>query len=83
MAIRFHPHDRERLAERGATEREISATVSQGAPFAAKFGRAGFRRNFPFAGNWGGNYYANKQVIVYAVRDGQDGPVITVITKFF
>jgi hypothetical protein len=59
------------------------ATVSQGASFAAKLGRTGFRRNFPFAGPWHGSYYANKQVVAYAVRQGRDWLVITVITKFF
>ena len=83
MAIRLHPHARERLIERGATETEIVATVSQGAPFVAKFGRTGFRRNFPFAGRWRGSYYANKQVVAYAAPDGQDWLVITVITKFY
>lgn len=72
MAVRLHPHARERLAERGAMETEVVATVSQGASFVAKFGRTGFQRNFPFAGHWRGSYYANKQVVAYAVRDGQD-----------
>jgi len=30
MAIRFHPHARERMGERGATEEEVRATVKQG-----------------------------------------------------
>jgi hypothetical protein len=83
MAIRLHPHARERLAERGATETEVVATVSQGSSFAAKFGRTGFRRNFPFGEHWHGSYYANKRVVAYAVREGQDWLVITVVTKFF
>jgi hypothetical protein len=83
MAIRLHPHARERLAERGATEAEVLATVSQGASFAAKFGRTGFRRNFPFGARWHGRYYANKQVLAYAVQERQAWLVITVVTKFF
>jgi hypothetical protein len=27
MAVRFHPHARERMGERGATEDEVRATV--------------------------------------------------------
>ncbi|MCO5052588.1 MAG: DUF4258 domain-containing protein [Verrucomicrobiae bacterium] len=83
MATRIHPHAQQRLAERGATEAEVLATVPDGGSFPAKMGRTGFRRNFPFGGKWWGKYYANKQVIAYAVREQRDWLVITVITKFF
>ena len=83
MATRLHPHARERLAERGATEAEVVGTVSQGGRFPAKPGRTGFRRNFAFGAKWRGKYYANKQVIVYAVREKKGWLAITVITKFF
>jgi uncharacterized protein YuzE len=66
MKIELHPHARERLAERGATETEVRATVEAGEPFPAKLGRSGFRRNFPFDGTWRGRSYAAKQVEVYA-----------------
>lgn len=78
-----HPHAQHRLAERGATEPEITATVSGGESFPGRFERTGFRRNFPFGGEWQGRYYANKQVIAYAVRESDGWLVITVITKFF
>jgi len=45
MNIALHPHAQARLAERGATEDEVRATVKYGERFPAKFGRAGFRRN--------------------------------------
>jgi hypothetical protein len=57
--------------------------VSQGGTFPAKLERTGFRRNFPFGAKWRGRYYANKQVIAFAVRERRDWLVITVITKFF
>ena len=83
MTVRLHPHARERLIERGATEAEIIATVSHGGTFPAKLGRSGFRRNFVFGAKWRGQYYANKQVMAYAVRERRGWLVITVITKFF
>lgn len=83
MAIRLHLHAHDRLAERGATEAEVIATVAQGETFPAKLGREGFRRNFALGAEWRGHYYANKQVIAYAVREAQDWLVITVIVKFF
>ena len=83
MAVRFHPHARQRMVERGATEAEVRATINSGERFPAKFGRTGFRRNFAFGRVWHGTLYANKQVEVYAVLEGTDWLVITVITRYF
>lgn len=83
MAVRLHPHARERMEERGTTEDEIRGTVEQGEQFPAKFGRTGFRRNLAFGGLWRGKQYSTKQVEVYAVREGSDWLVITVIARFF
>jgi len=71
------------MQERGATEEEIQATVAQGEQFPARFGRTGFRRNFPFDQEWRGRHYRTKQVEVYAVQQGADWLVITVITRYF
>ena len=81
--VRLHPHARERMQESGATEEEIQATVAQGEQFPARFGRTGFRRNFQFDQEWRGRHYRTKQVEVYAVQEGADWLVITVITRYF
>ena len=81
--VRLHPHARERLAERGATEGEVRATVLKGKTFPAKFGRTGFRRNFRFDSLWRGKYYAIKQVEAFAVREGEDWLVITVLARYY
>ena len=81
--VRLHPHVRERMQERGATEEEIQATVAEGEQFPAKFGRTGFRRNFQFDQEWRGRHYRTKQVEAYAVQEGADWLVITVITRYF
>lgn len=83
MKVTFHPHANDRLAERGATEAEVRATVEGGERFPAKFGRTGFRRNFTFDGEWRGRRYGSKQVEAYAVKQGDDWLVITVIVKYF
>jgi hypothetical protein len=83
MVINFHPHALERLAERGATEDEVRTTVEQGEQFPAKFGRTGFRRNFLFNDHWRGRYFQTKQVEAFAVSQGVDWLVITVITRYF
>jgi hypothetical protein len=82
MKITLHPHSLARLAERGATEDEVRATVAGGERFPAKLGRVGFRRNFAYNAVWRGRTYATKQVEAIAVPE--DGwLVITVLVRFF
>lgn len=81
--VRLHPHAKERLLERGASEEEVVATVENGEIFPVKFGRTGFRRNFTFNGIWRGRNYKTRQVEVYAVKEGDDWVAITVITRYF
>lgn len=83
MRIRLHPHARARLEERGGTMDEMSAAVNGGERFEAKYGRTGFRRNFHFDGYWQGKRYLNKQLEAYAVQEGGDWLIITVIVKYF
>jgi hypothetical protein len=71
------------MAERGATEGEVRVTVEQGEQFPARFGRTGFRRNFPFNDEWRGRHYNNKQIEGFAVREGDDWLENTVITRYF
>lgn len=83
MKVSLHPHAKERLAERGTTDAEVVATITGGEQFPAKFGRAGFRRNFSFRNEWRSQIYATKQVTAFAVRDGEGWLVITVIVRYF
>jgi hypothetical protein len=83
MKVRIHPHAAARMTERGATEDEVIKTVETGEQFPAKFGRTGFRRNFPFTGLWRGNAYATKQIEAYAAQENSDWVVITVLVKYF
>jgi hypothetical protein len=81
--VRFHLHAQERLIERGATEEEVIAAILDGERFPAKYGRTGFRRNFPFNGVWREKYYRTKQIESYAVKEDEDWLVITVLVRFF
>jgi hypothetical protein len=83
MQVRFHSHALERMELRGATEGEVFSTIEAGERFEAKFNRVGFRRNFSMAVDWRGKKYNTKQVEVYAVPEGTDWLVITVITRYF
>jgi hypothetical protein len=83
MAVRFHSHALQRMAERGTTEDEVRATVERGEQFPVRFGRIGFRRNFSFDSEWRGRHYGTKQVEAYAVQEGLDWLVITIIVRYF
>lgn len=83
MKVTLHPHAQDRIQERGATEDEVTATVERGERFAAKHGRAGFRCNFQFDGEWNARRYSTKQVEVYAIEEELGWLVITVIVKYF
>ena len=80
--IRFHPHALERSTERGAIEAEVVETVLNGTQFPAKFGRTGFRKNFQFGSIWRDRRYNIKQVEAFAIREGDDWLVLTVITRY-
>jgi hypothetical protein len=71
------------MVERGATEVEVSSAIQDGERFEAKYGRAGFRRNFVFEGERRGKFYGTKQVEAYAVLEGQEWLVISVIVRYF
>jgi hypothetical protein len=83
MAIRFHPHALERMAQRGATEQEVIVAVEAGERFNTKFNRTGFRMNFTYKKQWRGKHYETKQVEAYAVQQNDDWLVISVITRYF
>jgi hypothetical protein len=81
--VRLHSHAKGRLLERGATEKEVIETVEEGEPFPAKYGRTGFRRNFPFNGIWRGKHYRTKQVEAYAVKENDEWIIITIVARYF
>ena len=81
MAIEIHPHARERMKERGATE-EVTSTVRDGERFSARFGRVGFRRNFACGARRKGKRYKTKQIEVFGVKEHGDFIVGTVPVKY-
>jgi len=84
VGVRIHPHAQARLIERGASIKEVIATVEGGRASPADFDRTRFRRGFPFNAEWRGKVYATKQVDAIAVETGSGNwLVITVIVKFF
>ena len=83
MNVRLHPHAKQRMLDRGATETMIIPAVQGGSSFPAKYGRTGFRRVFAYDTAWRGRQYANVKLEAIAVQDAGDWLVLTVIVKFF
>jgi hypothetical protein len=81
--ITFHPHAVARMAERGAIEPEVVATVRNGERFPVRFGRQGFRHHFHFDAIWRGRHYLTKQIEAIAVDEDGGWLVISVIVKYF
>ena len=71
------------MAERGASLEEVVATVESGERFPAKYGRTGFRMEFPNVGIKGGKHYRIKQIDAFAVFEDDGWLVITVIVKYY
>lgn len=71
------------MVERGCNKDEVKATIEKGEQFPAKYGRMGFRRNFPFDSLWRGRRYATKQVEVYAIKEDSVWLFITIIARYF
>ena len=71
------------MQERGATEEEVRATIENGERYPAKFGRVGYRRNFPFNRERRGKFFTTKQVELFAIQEKDNWIVITVLTRFF
>lgn len=62
--------------------RKLGLQCKRANRFPAKYGRHGFRRNFPFGGQWRGRQYGTKQIEAYVVEDN-GWLVISFIIKYF
>lgn len=82
-AIVFSLHAREKMADRGASEREVDVAVRTGNPEPARKGRLLFRKNFTFNGQWRGKHYAVKQVAPVIAEETDRLVVVTVFVHYF
>ncbi len=81
--IVFSEHALSRMELRGATRHEVRQTVREGASSPAREGRTKFRHTFDFQGEWRGARYEHKELSVFAVREGGNWIIVTVITRYF
>ena len=78
MRVQIDPHTRERAAERGATEREITEVILTGFAIPAKHGRIGKAKILEFKKERHGRYYDQKRVEVFYVVEGNVAITVTV-----
>lgn len=81
--IRFTPHSREQLAERGASEEEVADAIRTGERRNAKRGRQAYRKNFQYDDLWGRRTYAFKQVQAIVAEQADSLIGVTVYTVYF
>ncbi|MBM4033575.1 MAG: DUF4258 domain-containing protein [Planctomycetes bacterium] len=81
--VRFSPHAREKMADRGASEAEVVAAIRAGNPEPARGVRTLFRKNFGFGRQWRGRHYAVKQVAPIVAETPDALMVVTVFTFYF
>ena len=82
MKVIIIDHARERMHERGATEDEVTAALSQGKPVEAPLGRKIKEMVFPFDAQWQGNSYEQKKVRVIYLEENDNLAMITVYAYF-
>lgn len=79
----FTNHALERMKERGASREEVIQTIRQDTRSPAKQGRTAFQHTFDYRREWNGTYYDHKEVTAYAVEEGGEWVVITVICRYY
>ena len=79
----LHPHLQKRMAQRGVTLEEIEQTLNEGWPAVdARPGTLGRVKVFPYAAEWEGELYPEKQVIVYYKQTNEGIILLTAIARY-
>lgn len=79
----LHPHLKARMSQRGVTQQEIQETVKLGAvAIDAKSGTLGKVMVFPYAQEWEGKFYEEKEVTVYYKMVGKQLVLLTVKARY-
>jgi len=81
--IRLSEHAKEQLIYRGATEREVLATIQNSKWTPAEFNRMECRENFEFNKTWNNKLYKVKQIRPIFVEEQREIVVVTVYVYYF
>ncbi len=80
--VRLSSHARERIAQRGATEKEVVEAIRSSHWQDAERGRHECQRDFPFHRDWNGKFYATKRVRPVFVDKEREILVVTVYVYY-
>lgn len=81
--IRFSGHARDQMRYRGTTEQEVVDTIRTALWEPAELGRLECRKDFTYAQEWNGKFYATKRVRAIFVEEADEIVVITVYVYYF
>ena len=81
--IMFSSHAREKMLDRGASEKEVEAAIRSGSREPARRERFTFRKNFAYNAQWRGKQYAVKQVAPIVAEEDDRLVVVTVFVYYF
>jgi hypothetical protein len=81
--LEFSPHAREKMLDRGASEREVETAIRTGSSEPARTGRVMFRKNFMFDRQWRWRHYTVKQVAPIVAEESDRLVVVTVFVHYF
>ena len=82
MSLKIIEHARERMYERGATEKEIKKVLRSGKSAKAKADRKAKEALFPFNNYWQGKFYEQKKIKTVYVEEKNNLVVITVYVYY-
>ena len=82
-SIVLSAHAKEKMLDRGASEKEVETAIHKGIPEPARKGRLMFRKNFSFNDYWRGKHFAVKQVAPVVCEEEDQWVVVTVFVFYF
>ena len=81
--IAFTRHARDRCAQRGTTEADVTAAIRSGKREPAQRGLWLYRLNLEYQREWAGKWYAVQQVTAVVAEEADRFVVVTVYTYYF
>ncbi len=81
--IAFTRHARDRCAQRGTTEADVTAAIRSGKREPAQRGLWLYRLNLEYQREWAGEWYAVQQVTAIVAEEADRLVVVTVYTYYF
>jgi len=79
----FTVHAREKMADRGVSEEDVTAAMRMGRREPARRGLWQYRVNLEFRHEWAGKYYGVRQVMPIVAEEEGEYVIVTVYAFYF